>query len=187
MTATTSRPRRLITAAATIAGVASAALLATAAPSMAASAAKVHPGTYKTWRAAQHAAGFTLLKPGSTGGLKRDGGVRVLAPCGVPNNYAVVIAHYGSQSASHPGKQYTLFQGGECYNIGEARTLGHPKVDGVKATLLGVCDLDGAPSCHSKHLWLYVTWTKHDRFYQVESYDRSRSQVIAFARGLRKV
>src|ERR1022692_1133813 len=35
-------------------------------------------GTFKTWPAAQKAAGFKLLKPTSTFGLRRQGGINVM-------------------------------------------------------------------------------------------------------------
>ena len=66
---------------------------ASVAATPAAASAKVQPGKYHSWKAAQRAAGFGLLRPGSTDGLKRtNGGIQVVrcAP-----GYATVYAQYG--------------------------------------------------------------------------------------------
>lgn len=101
----------------------------------------MHPGAYHTWKAAQRAAGFRLLCPGGTDGLKpTNGGIQVGRCANYPRKYANVYAQYGHSR----GKLIGLFQDDApravpCSNIGEARTLGHYKVDGTTATLLGAC------------------------------------------------
>jgi hypothetical protein len=169
-------------------GITATSSMAAADVNPAAGAAKVHAGTYHSWKAAQHAAGFRLLRPASTDGLKAtNGGIRV-GQCGSPR-YANVYAQYGHDS----GKLIGLFQDDApgatpCENIGEATTLGHFKVDGTTATLLGACGtLPGEPSCHGYRVWLFLTWTRHGHYYQVLTHDESRSKIVAFGRKLHKV
>ena len=154
-----------------------------------AGAARVHAGTYHSWKAAQHAGGFRLLRPASTDGLKpTNGGIRV-GQCGSPK-YANVYAQYGHDSRKLIG----LFQDDApgatpCENIGEASTLGHYRVDGTTATLLGACGAlnPPGPSCHGYHVWLFLSWTRHGHYYQVQTHDESRAKIVAFARRLHKV
>jgi hypothetical protein len=170
-------------------GITATSSMAAADANPATEAAKVHAGTYRSWKAAQHAAGFSLLRPASTDGLKpSNGGIRV-GPCGSPK-YANVYAQYGYPSRKLIG----LFQDDApgatpCENIGEATTLGHYKVDGTTATLLGACGTlnPGEPSCHGYHVWLFLTWTRHGHYYQVLTHDESRSKIVAFGRKLHKV
>ncbi len=164
--------------------------MAAAGATPAGASAKVHVGTYHTWKAAQHAAGFRLLRPAGTDGLKRtDGGIHVGHCANYPLKYANVYAQYGHDR----GKLIGVFQDDApgaafCENIGEATTLGHYKVDGARATLLGACGtLPGEPSCHAAHLWLFLTWTRHGHYYQVLSHDESRRNIVAFGRRLHKV
>jgi hypothetical protein len=177
-----------ISAAAVMAGLGVTAASSMAAP--AAASAKVHPGTYHSWKAAQHAAGFKLLRPAGTDGLKAtNGGIQVGTCAGYPRKYADISAEYGHRK----GKLLGLIQdnaphAAPCSNIGEATTLGHYKVDGTRATLLGACGTaPGEPSCHAAHLWLYLTWTRHGHYYQVLSHDESRHTIVAFGRRLHNV
>jgi hypothetical protein len=153
----------------------------------AAVSARVHPGKYHSWKAAQRAAGFRLLRPGSTDGLIRTNGGIQVGRCA--SGYATVYAQYGRAKGRLLGLIQDDLKGAQpCSNIGEATTLGHPKVDGVTATLLGACGtMMGEPSCHSAHLWLFVVWARHGNYYQALSHDQSRRTIVAFARRLHKV
>jgi hypothetical protein len=170
-------------------GITATSSMAAADASPAAGHAKVHAGTYHSWKAAQHAAGFRLLRPAGTDGLKpTNGGIQV-GQCGSPK-YANVYAQYGHDS----GKLIGLIQDDApkatpCSNIGIATTLGHYKVDGTKATLLGACgtQVPGLPSCRHYHVWLDLVWTRHGHYYQVQTHDESRSKIVAFARHLHKI
>jgi len=193
MLARTSTARRLRSfatvaiSAATLTAVMSVTATASIAATPAAASARVHPGKYHTWKAAQRAAGFRLLRPAGTDGLKRtNGGIQVVrcAP-----GYATVYVQYGRAKGRLLGLIQDDLKGAQpCSNIGEATTLGHPKVDGVRATLLGACGtMTGQPSCHSAHLWLFLVWTRHGNYYQALSHDESRRTIVAFGRRLRKV
>jgi hypothetical protein len=162
---------------------------ANAAPSMAAtsSPAAIHSGLYKTWPAAQRAARFGLLRPGSTDGLKMQSqGIRVLGCQGGAN----VIALYGPVSGR--GRLIALLQddarGAQaCENPGEGKALGRYKVDGTTATLYGACGIPGSPSCSAPHQYYWLVWTRHGRYYQVFTHDLTRAQNVRIARHLHKV
>jgi hypothetical protein len=175
-------------------GITAMSSMAAAEANPAAGAAKVHVGTYRSWKAAQHAAGFRLLRPAGTDGLKpSNGGIRVAGCEGNSHKYANVYAQYGY--AGYPSRKLIgLFQDDApgatpCENIGIATPLGHYKVDGTTATLLGACgtQVPGLPSCHHYHVWLFLVWTRHGHYYQVQTHDESRSTIVAFARRLHKV
>jgi len=155
----------------------------------------VHDGTYHSWPAAQRAAGFGLLRPGVSDGLKLNSrGITVGGCEGYPAaRYATVIALYGANTSS--SRQFTLFQADAphasiypCSNIGEATRLGSYKVDGTTAVLYGACGtLKGERPCTGRHLWLELLWVRHGVEYQVQSHDESRAANVAFARKLHKV
>jgi hypothetical protein len=171
-------------------GVAAPASMAAVHATPAAASATVHPGKYGSWKAAQRAAGFSLLRPASTDGLKNTSGGILVGQCAnYPRKYADVYAQYGRQT----GKLFGLIQDDAprampCSNIGEATTLGHYKVDGARATLLGACGTaEGEPSCHAAHLWLFLTWVRHGHYYQVLSHDESRNAIVVWGRQLHNV
>ena len=162
---------------------------APAAPVPATTVHHVKSGTFKTWAAAQRAAGFSLLRPSTTQGLRiTRGGIQVADCLAGDNAHGNVWATY-----QHDGRELAINQDDEtgaqpCSNIGEATVLGHYRVDGARATLMGACGTaQGLPSCHAKHLWLFLVWTRHGRYYQVISHNRTRGQAVGFARDLRKV
>lgn len=167
-------------------------IAANMAPSMAATpaATAIHPGTYKTWPAAQRAARFGLLRPAGTDGLKiQRGGIQVMQ-CPGGAETANVVAGYGR--ASGRGRQIVLLQDDvhraqPCENSGFGRDLGRYKVDGTTATLYGDCGFPGSPSCSAPHQYYWLVWTRHGRYYQVFTHDLSRKQNVAIARRLRKV
>jgi hypothetical protein len=162
-----------------------AASLSLAGAALAAPARPAGTGMFKTWSAAQKAAGFTLVKPGSTDGLTRAGRI-VVTKCEVTGEISkrLVDASYGNPS----GRLLDIQQnnsGGPCGNIGVAKDLGHYTVDGVRAYLIGECGEPELPhSCHSRDIWLYLSWTKHHIFYQAASHDQWRATIVSFARSL---
>jgi hypothetical protein len=162
-----------------------AASLSLAGTALAAPAQPAGTGSFKTWSAAQKAAGFKLVKPGSTDGLIRAGRISV-TKCEVTGELSkrLVDANYGN-----PSKKFLDIQqnnsGGPCGNIGVAKDLGHYTVDGVRAYLIGECGLPELPhSCHSRDIWLYLSWTKNHVFYQASSHDQWRATIVSFARSL---
>jgi hypothetical protein len=177
-------PRR--TTARVVFGMAvAAASLSLAGAALAAPARPAGTGTFTTWSAAQKAAGFKLIRPGDTFGLVRAGRIRV-GKCEVTGELSkrLVDASYGN-----PSKRLLDIQqnnsGGPCGDIGESKNLGHYQVDGVRAQLLGECGLPDLPrSCHSRDIFLFLTWTKNHVFYQAASHDEWRATIVGFARSL---
>jgi hypothetical protein len=161
------------------AGAAPAALAAPAHPSVA--------GFYSSWAAAQHAAKFKLLKPGKTFGLKRTARIQVeTCELGVHVSRKAVFASYsgsGERSAQIQEVNYHM----DCGNVGEAKTLGHYRVDGVRATLLGSCGLPHTPSCHKLKISLDLLWVKRGKSYALTFFAMRRATVVAFARAMRAV
>ena len=141
-------------------------------------------GTFKTWPAAQRAAGFKLLKPTKTFGLRRQGGINVMQ-CQSPTKLDV-NALYARGKASIYWDQTTFkFR---CGNIGVAKRLGRYRVDGVWAELFGSCGVLSAPPCSSKKLYpLNLLWAKRGVSYLLSSDGIRRSTIVGFARGLRAV
>lgn len=184
----TGRARRivgpLVLAGCLTAGAAPAALAAPAHPSVA------HPsvaGSYSSWAAAQHAAKFKLLKPGKTFGLKRTGRIQV-ETCQLAAHVSrkAIFASYsgsGDRSAQIQEVNYHM----DCGNVGEAKTLGHYRIDGVRATLLGSCGLPHTPSCHKLKISLDLLWVKRGKSYGLTFFAMRRATVVAFARAMRAV
>jgi hypothetical protein len=184
----TGRARRiagtLVLAGGLSAGAAPAALAAPAHPSAGGPAAV---GMYTSWAAAQHAARFKLLKPGQTFGLKRSGRIQVeTCVLGVHVSRKAVFASYsgsGERSVQIQEVNYHM----DCGNVGEAKTLGHYRVDGVRATLLGSCGLPHTPSCHKLKISLDLLWVKRGKAYALTFFAMRRGTVVAFARAMRAV
>jgi len=142
-------------------------------------------GSFRTWPAAQKAAGFKLVRPGKTFGLKLTGKIDV-SKCEVTGQTSarLVAAGYGK-----PSKTFLSIEqnnsGGPCGNVGVAKNLGHYRVDGVRAYLIGECGLPEVPAkCSSRDIWLFLSWTKHHVFYQASSHDQWRGTIVSFARHL---
>jgi hypothetical protein len=182
-------PARRIAGALVLAGCISAG----AAP--AALAAPVHPGAghpaavkaYTTWTGAQHAAKFPLLKPTKTDGLKRTAKIEVeTCQLSAKVTRKAVFASYGGSADRSVQIQEVNYHLG-CGNVGEAKTLGHYRVDGVRATLLGSCGLPGLPSCHVRKIGLDLLWVKKGRSYAISCFAMWRSTVVAFARAMRQI
>jgi hypothetical protein len=177
---------------ATMAGLAAAACVVTAASSATLAAAaplrSAGIGQFASWRAAQHAAGFALLRPTKTYGLPKNSKISV-GRCEISKKKAkkrIVIASYGLTVKAN----LTISQnnsGAACTRKGQATFLGHYSVGGQRATLTGVCGLKGLPSCRSTKIFLFLVWRAHGIYYQAMSYGKPRSTLVGFARGLVRV
>lgn len=159
-------------------GSASAAL----APAMAAGRFPAATGSFSSWHAAQHAAGFQLLHPARLHGLKRANAIFVTR-CEVTGELKKreVFAVYGS----FKHRALNLEQnnsGGPCGNFGEARKLASYRVHSVTATLFGACGVKGEPSCGKRDIDLFLTWNKGGIAFQAASHDERRPTLVSFAR-----
>ena len=143
--------------------------------------------TFHTWRAAQHAAHFKLLGPRRTYKLKIFGAIHVEG-CHVTGKTRkqVVDATYGKPGHALLGVEQNN-SGGPCGNGEVARSLGKVKIHGVTAHLAGLCGMTGLPSCHSKKIFLFLTWKQHGIYYQAVSDNEARAPLVGFARGLHRV
>jgi hypothetical protein len=161
----------------------SSALAATSAPGSSAAPA----ATFHTWRAAQHAAGFRLLRPKRTYKLKIAGGIHV-EHCDVTGETSkrTADATYGKAGHALLGIEQNN-SGGPCGNGETARALGKVKIHGVMAHLAGLCGMAGLPSCQSKKIFLFLTWKHHGIYYQAVSDDEARATIVGFARSLVRV
>jgi hypothetical protein len=167
------------------AGVLTAAALTTA---IAAPALPVGTGQFVTWRGAQLAAGFPLLKPTKTDSLARTGDIAV-ARCEISRKKAskrLVTASYGLTARAN----LTLTQnnsGAPCNRIGTAKLVGRYRVDGALADLTAGCGRRGLPPCSSVAIFLFLTWRKDGVYYRASSFGEPRSVLLGFARGLVRV
>jgi len=184
---------------ATVASLASAACVVTVASSATLAVAAPRPlrlqpsalagiGQFSTWRAAQKAAGFHLLRPTKTFGLPINSKISV-ARCEISKKTAkkrLVIASYGRTVKAN----LTISQnnaGAPCTKTRKITFLGHFSVLGSRATLIGICGVKGLPSCKSKKIFLFLTWRSRGIYYQAMSFGESRSVVVSFARSLVRV
>jgi hypothetical protein len=154
---------------------------------LAAQSASHHPGTFKSWGAAQRAAGFKLLQPTRTYKHVRNGDI-VVARCEVkkPAGRRVVTASYGLT----PFSVLAISQnnaGLACMQTGKVKTLGSYKINGTKAVLTGKCGLPGLRPCTSLKVLLMLTWTRHGNYYVASSFGLPRKTLVGFATGLRPV
>lgn len=161
----------------------------TLAPTALASVARpASVGAFGSWRAAQRAAGFGLIRPGNTYGLRRNGLISVVR-CQASGQMSKrdVFASYGSFLS---GPELSIRQDNAstpCGNFGEARVLGHYRVHGRRATLFGVCGKHLGPPCSSRKITMYLTWRKHGNYYEASSHDERRTTIVGFARSLHRV
>ena len=177
---------------ATMAGLAGAACVLTAASSVTLAAAaplrSAGIGQFSTWRAAQHAAGFGLLRPTKTFGLPITNKISV-ARCEISKKKAkkrLVIGSYGRTVRAN----LTISQnnsGSPCTTTTKGTTLGHYVVRGMRATLIGDCGSRGLPSCKSTKIFLFLSWRASGIYYQAMSYGESRNSLVGFARSLVRV
>ncbi len=168
-------------------GLAAMASVATAMGVVAAAAAAPYvparTGLFATWRGAQSAAGFKLMRPTNAHHLKRNSPISV-ARCEISKkkaNKRLVTASYGLTAAAN----LTLSQnnsGGPCLKTSKAKRLGKVKVHGATATLIGDCDAPHLPRCSSKRIFMFLTWRSKGIFYQAMSFGEARATLISFAR-----
>ncbi len=171
------------------AALAPAALAAAGSPAAArqAAARPAAIGAFRTWHAAQRAAGFRLKRPTRVHGLTRSGKIFVTR-CEVTGQLRKrnVFASWG-----HVRHRFLEISqnnsGAPCGNFGEAKKLRTVRVHGARATLFGVCGFHGAPSCHKRDIFLFLTWKKHRICYVATSHDQRGHVLINFARSLRPV
>ena len=172
-----------LAAAACVMTVASSATLAVAAPLRSAGI-----GQFPSWRAAQKAAGFQLLRPTKTFGLPINSKISV-ARCEISKKKAkkrLVIASYGRTVRAN----LTISQnnsGSPCTKTRKVTFLGHYSVRGARATLIGDCGVKGLPSCKSTKIFLFLSWRSSGVYYQAMSYGETRSVLVGFARSLVRV
>lgn len=170
-------------AAACVASVAGTATLAAAAPVRSAGI-----GQFSSWRGAQRAAGFALMRPTKTFGLPITNKISV-ARCEISKKAAkkrLVIASYGRTVRAN----LTISQnnsGAPCTKTRNGTVLGHYAVHGARAKLIGDCGTRGLPSCRSTKIFLFLTWRAHGVYYQAMSYGEPRGIVVSFARSLVRV
>ncbi len=143
-------------------------------------------GMFGSWKAAQKAAGFKLVRPTRTYGHVRNGLVAVVR-CEVKKSTSrVVVANYGLT----PFSTLALYQnnsGRACSTMGKVKSLGTVKINGTTAQLTGKCGLPGLRSCKSTKIFLFLTWRKHGNFYVASSFGESSATLTGFATGLRPV
>jgi hypothetical protein len=167
--------------------VAAAAVVSPVAASTRGAASPAGLGSFASWRAAQRAAGFRLLKPSVTFGQRRNGDIAV-TKCLVKHQFTkrVVIANYGRTVRA----QLSVNQnnsGKPCLRTTRMTRLATVTVHGATATLSGLCGRTGFPSCTSRRIWLYLVWSSHHVYYVTSSFGERRATLISFARGLVRV
>jgi len=148
-------------------------------------AATAAAGSYRTWHRAQRAAGFALRRPTRRHGLKRSGDI-IVTRCLATGETSKkdVLASYGSTAHRFLSIEQND-SGGPCGSFGEAKSLGHRRVESVRAKLYGACGFGGDPSCSSRDISLYLSWTRHGMAYLAASHDERLKKLVSFARGLR--
>jgi hypothetical protein len=156
---------------------------------------------YRTWAAAQKAAGFRLVRPARTDGLKRRGGVLVTGCLrqrrSARHRDRQVTATYSSVRGP-AGRMITFGQANaprvQCPELPVpggpgGKIIARVRVDGATATLrrahvLLCLNRPGhKPKCSSAAL-LQLSWSRHRHFYRVNGLHVRRAPLIAFARGL---
>lgn len=173
----------LVTASAAIA-----ALCVAATPAGAVGAGRVPASThrYTTWRAAQHAARFALLRPSETDGLRISGKIEVNSCPKLHSTW--VLADYASAHAKpRLGIMQVRHNDGCAGELPPSVKLGTYHVDKVKATLYGVCRLFHNPPCSHLAIDRFLVWTRGRVYYVVSSFDERPATVVGFAKKLKAV
>jgi hypothetical protein len=165
-----------------------AALCAAAAPASDVAAdqttALIH--SYTTWRAAQRAAGFALLRPSDTYGLRISGKIEVNS-CPQLHSTWVLADYARTRAKARLGIMQVRHNDGCAGNLPPSVKLGTYRVDGTKATLYGVCRLFNNPPCNHLAIERFLVWTKGLDYYVVSSFDERPATVVGFARKLKAV
>ena len=168
-------------------------VMLTAAPAMAAAGTPATQGkaaatgSFKTWKAAQRAAGFRLHAPGKTFGLKRHHPILVgkCLASGHKSKRDVYAQWDGGKKAFVALDQNNA--GTPCSNFGAAKPLGTWRVQGHKAHMYGFCGRKGQPSCRSKNITLVLAWKAGTHYYVMYSNNEWRRTLVAVARSLHRV
>jgi len=168
------------------AGLAGLAMLA-ATPALASAGAPAGTGSFKTWSAAQRAAGFRLKKASRTYGLRRTNAILV-SKCEVPGKLSKRDVYAEWQGSK---RRYLVIDqnnsGGACSNFGGARPLGTYRVQGHRARMYGFCGIGRLPSCRARNVVLVLAWKAGQRYYVTYSSNEWRSTLVGFSRSLRRV
>jgi hypothetical protein len=179
------------TIAAGLAGI----VMLTAAPALAAAGAPAssRPGTtaatgsFKSWSAAQRAAGFRLRAPRKTFGLKRRHPILVGRCLAARRKVKKdVFAEWdGAKRTSIALDQNNAGQ--RCSDFGDAKALGTWRVQGHKAHMFGFCGRKGMPSCLIRDIVLVLEWKGGQHYYVMYSNNEWRRTLVASARSLHRV
>ena len=169
-------------------GAAIAALCATAAPAgaVAADRAPAQVQRYTTWRAAQRAAGFALLRPSDTYGLRISGKIEVNS-CSQLHSTWVLASYASARAKPNLSIMQVRHNDGCAGELPPSVKLGTYHVDGAKATLYGACRLFNNPPCTHLAIERFLVWTKGRDYYVVSSFDERPATVVGFARKLKAV
>jgi hypothetical protein len=153
---------------------------AVAAPALAAPGQAAGTGTFKTWPKAQQEAGFSLLKPGTTYGLRNVGHV-VVSACEISQKKRTVSAYYGS--IMHASLSLTQNNAGRNCAIGSfpGTFLGTYRIHGVKASMFGYCGTGVEPACSSSDIAMWLSWKVKGDYYTASSHDETRARLAHFA------
>lgn len=177
------RLRKVILSSAAIA-----ALCVAAVPASALAADQVPAAThhYATWSAAQHAAGFALVRPSDLFGLRISGKIEVNSCPQLHSTW--VLADYASAHAKPQlGIMQVKHNDGCAGELPPSVKLGTYHIDGVKATMYGVCRVFNNPPCSHLAIERFLVWTKGQIYDQVSSFDERPATVVSFAKKLRAV
>jgi hypothetical protein len=156
---------------------------ATAASTASASTAPAGVGSFKTWAAAQKAAGFTAFIPKNTAGLKRTHNILVSRCSSSSKVRYQIYAAWGTKTFLALDQNNT---GTACSNFGAATFLKTYKISGVTYKLYGFCGRGSQPSCSSKAAPLVLTWKIGSRYYVGYSKGVLRGTLVTFATSIKK-
>jgi hypothetical protein len=147
-------------------------------------------GSFKTWPAAQRAAGFRLKAAKRTYGLKRRHPILV-GKCEVTGKLSKRDVYAEWDGTRNASKRYMSVDqnnsGGACSNFGAARPLGTYRIRGHKAHMFGFCGGMGLPSCRTRNIVLVLAWKAGRNYYVTYSNNEWRSTLAGFSRSLRRV
>jgi hypothetical protein len=169
----------------------------------AASAAPAPPApspvkSYPTWPAAQRAAGFQLVRPTATAGLRRRGGIMVAAcrPLRRPAGPRQVTVRYGGPLRRPAFRMITFTQAGRArgrcigpLGPGPGKIIARVRIDGAPAILarsrVHLCvERPGGKAKCTRAVILQLSWTRHGHPYRVMGVGEHRAQILGFARSL---
>jgi hypothetical protein len=151
------------------------------------SAAPAATGSFKTWSAAQRAAGFTLKKASRTYGLRRTDPIEI-SKCTAAGRLSKrdVFAEWRGAKRTYLAVDQNN-SGGACSNFGAAKPLGTYRIQGHKARMFGFCGVSGLPSCRARNIILVLDWKAGRNYYVTYSRNEWRSTLVGFSRSLHRV